>query len=284
MLLKIKEFTFNAIDGYALSACHFYAQKPVGLIIIASAAGVPQAFYRRFAEYGAAQNYDVVTFDYRGIGKSAPVSLKGFTADFTAWAEKDLAALVDRLSNHPLPLYYIGHSFGGHALGLISNHHQLRAACLFGLGAGWHGWMPRLEQYRVQLLWHLVAPVLTHIKGYLGWSALGMGEDLPLGVYQQWKRWCRFPNYFFDDQQYPQLKQIFAKVTTPIKAVNAVDDKWAPPRSRNAFIQHYTGSAVRIEDIDARDLGINEVGHLGYFRTKSRALWPEILAYFHEHR
>ena len=226
----------------------------------------------------------MVSFDYGGIGKSAPARLKGFSADFSTWAEQDLAALVEKLSQQALPLYYVGHSFGGHALGLISNHHQLKAACLFGLGAGWHGWMPIVEQFRVQLLWHVVAPVLTRYQGYLGWSALGMGEDLPLGVYQQWKRWCRYPNYFFDDKQYPELKQTFAKVTTPIKAVNAVDDKWAPPTSRDAFVQHYQAAPVLIQNINARDLGITEVGHMGYFRTKASALWPEILAYFQAHR
>jgi len=197
MSIESKEFTFKANDGYVLSACHFQAQKPIGMIIVASAAGVPQKFYRKFSEYAASQNFDVVTFDYRGIGKSAPPSLKGFAADFCDWAQKDLTALVEELSKQSLPLFYVGHSFGGHALGLIGNHRYLRAAYLFGLGAGWHGWMPIFEQFRVQLLWHVVAPVLISYQKYLGWSALGMGEDLPLGVYQQWKRWCRFPNYFF---------------------------------------------------------------------------------------
>ncbi|WNQ02454.1 hypothetical protein ROJ25_06300, partial [Pseudomonas aeruginosa] len=25
----------------------------------------------------------------------------------------------------------------------------------------------------------------------MAWSLLGMGDDLPLGVYRDWKRWCR---------------------------------------------------------------------------------------------
>ncbi len=284
MSIEIKEFTFEATDGYVLSASHFQALDPVGTIIVASATGVPQAFYRRFATYGALQNFDVVTFDYRGIGKSAPANLRGFTADYYDWAQKDLAALVNRFCHPSLPLYYVGHSFGGHALGLIDNHRHLRAACLFGLGAGWHGWMPVVEQFRVQLLWHVVAPVLTRFHGYLRWSALGMGENLPLGVYQQWKHWCQFPNYFFDDKRYPELKQTFAKVTIPIKAVNAIDDKWASPDSRDAFIQHYSGAPFITQDIDARTLGINEVGHMGYFRQTASMLWPEILAYFADKR
>jgi predicted alpha/beta hydrolase len=48
-------------------------------------------------------------------------------------------------------------------------------------------------------MWRVVAPALVRWKGYLPWSLLGMGEDLPLGVYRQWRRWCGYPHYFFDD-------------------------------------------------------------------------------------
>ena len=37
-------------------------------------------------------------------------------------------------------------------------------------------------------MWRVIGPLMTRYKGYLAWSKLGMGEDLPLGVYRQWKR------------------------------------------------------------------------------------------------
>lgn len=81
----------------------------------------------------------------------------------------------------------VGHSFGGHAFGLLPNHHKLSRCYLYGTGAGWHGWMPFFESLRVRLLWNVVLPLLTKWKGYAPFTMLGMGEDLPLGVYKQWE-------------------------------------------------------------------------------------------------
>jgi predicted alpha/beta hydrolase len=277
---NIQKFTFEATDGYSLAACHYRATEPIGLIIVASATGVPQEFYRKFAEYASKRNYDVVTFDYRGIGKSAPSTLRGFEADFSDWASKDLKSLVDILSQQTLPLYLVGHSYGGHAVGLIDNHHFITAACFLGTGAGWHGWMPLLEQVKVKLLWEVVAPLLTRYLGYLGLSALGMGEDLPLGVYKQWKRWCKFPNYFFGDTKYPEMKDYFSSVRMPIKAINSVDDKWAPPISRDAFMLHYSSCVYTSQNVEPNLLGISDIGHMGYFRGKSELIWSDILDFF----
>lgn len=283
MTVQGQDFTFEATDGYPLAGCHYRASDAKGVILIASATGVPQGFYRRFAEYATTQGFSAVTFDYRGIGRSAPKSLKGFEMDFRDWARKDLSTLVDRLQNESTPLYLVGHSYGGHALGLIDNHRAIRAACFLGTGAGWHGWMPRLESLRVRFMWHGMAPLLTGLKGYLAWSRLGMGEDLPLGVYQQWKRWCGFPHYFFDDPEYPEVNSQFSAVRTPIQAINAVDDKWAMLRSRDAFMQFYAASVVECVDLVPQDIGLREIGHMGYFRSRAQALWPEMLAYFKRH-
>lgn len=40
-------------------------------IIVASATGVAQLFYHRFAEYAVQKGFEVLTFDYRGVALSA---------------------------------------------------------------------------------------------------------------------------------------------------------------------------------------------------------------------
>jgi len=283
MTIQQQQLRLTAADGYPLVGTLYEARDAVAIIIVASATGVPQGFYRRFAEYAADTGFSVVTFDYRGIGLSAPDSLKGFEMDYRDWARQDLQAVVQHMRLQGLPLCLLGHSYGGHALGLLQNHHLLKVAYFFGMGAGWHGWMPKAEALKVLLMWHLVAPVLTRWQGYLGWSVLGMGEDLPLGVYQQWKRWCRYRHYFFDDPAYPELKQQFASVTTPFKAVSAIDDKWAPPSSRDAFVQHYRASQFHCAEVTPSQLGCKQVGHMGYFRSQAQPLWPDVLAFFRAH-
>ncbi|MNP61548.1 alpha/beta hydrolase fold protein [compost metagenome] len=57
--------------------------------------------------------YQVFTFDYRGVGKSSPKSLKGFDMSYLDWGQYDLAGAIEYLSQEPLPLLMVGHSYGG---------------------------------------------------------------------------------------------------------------------------------------------------------------------------
>ncbi|TXJ09791.1 MAG: alpha/beta fold hydrolase, partial [Acinetobacter sp.] len=256
------------------------ADTPKANIILAGATGVPQAFYRRFAEYAATYGYTVITFDYRGIGRSKPADFNNFDSNFIEWATLDLAAVVDTVTDD-LPLFMVGHSFGGHAFGLLPNHQKIQRLYTFATGAGWYGYMPKAEAVKVKLLWDLILPALAQWKGYIPMSLLNMGEDLPYGVYQQWKRWCKFPHYFFDDPKVPEIAEQFAKIRTPIIAANALDDLWALPQSRNAFMQGYKNADVELIDI-ALTQALPKIGHMGYFRSEAKPLWDNVLTAFNQ--
>ena len=282
--LPAETLSIAARDGYPLTALRYAATAPRrARLIVAGATGVPQGFYRHFAGFAAAQGYEVLTLDYRGIGLSKPASLRGLRMAYLDWAHHDLAAAVDSIPDDGVPLFMVGHSFGGHAFGLLPNHQRVARFYTFATGAGWHGWMPPAEQLKVGLMWRIAGPLLVRWKGYLAWSKLGMGEDLPLGVYRDWKHWCQFPRYFFDDPAMAHVQAQFARVTTPIIAANAVDDLWAPPASRDAFMSGYRNSAWRGIDIDPHGSGIGAIGHMGYFRRHCEPLWHNVLSWFDEH-
>ncbi|MFM7505294.1 MAG: alpha/beta fold hydrolase [Rubrivivax sp.] len=272
----------RAADGYALTALRYPAQGAARAhLVVAGATGVPQRFYRRFAEHAAAQGIHVLTLDYRGIGLSRPSSLRGFEMDYLDWARLDLPAVVDAVPEDGLPLLMVGHSYGGHAFGLLPSHARVARFATFATGAGWHGWMPPLERLRVLAMWRVLGPVLTRWKGYLPGSLLGLGEDLPLTVYRQWRRWCTFPRYFFDDPEMEgeRLAERFAAVRTPILALNAIDDHWALPASRDAFMAAYRNASCRCIDLQPKSLGVESIGHMGYFRPAARPLWDDVLAW-----
>lgn len=276
-----EQLTISASDGYRLTAFKYPARAALkGHLLIAGATGVPQRFYRRFAEHASARGFTTLTLDYRGIGMSRHASLKGFRADQLDWATLDLAAAVDAMASDTVPLFMVGHSFGGHALGLLPNHARVAHLYTFATGAGWHGWMRPAEHLRVIFMWWLVAPAIAWWKGYLAWSLLGMGEDLPLGVYRQWRRWCHFPHYFFDDPEMTHVVERYAQVRTPIVAANALDDAWAPPRSRDAFMAGYCNANWQAVDIDPKAVGLDAIGHMGYFRSGSEPLWQGALDWF----
>lgn len=130
----------RAADGCALTAQRFAAHgSRHSRLIVAGATGLPQGFYRQFAEHAAAQGFEVLTLDYRGIGQSRPPTLRGFEMNYLDWAELDLAAAVDATPQDGLPLFMVGHSCGGHAFGLLPNHQRVARFIALATGAGWHG-------------------------------------------------------------------------------------------------------------------------------------------------
>ncbi|WP_260958051.1 alpha/beta hydrolase family protein [Pseudomonas citri] len=276
---SIEPITLQADDGYRLAATRYAAVGPIkGNLIMAGATGVQQRFYRRFAEHANSQGYNVLTLDYRGVGQSSPKTLKGFDMSYLDWGFRDLAAAVDFMHDD-MPLYWVGHSFGGHALGLLPNHHKITAAYCFGTGAGWAGWMPKAEARKVRFLWSCVLPVIVSVKGYMAWSLLGMGDDLPLGVYKDWRRWCKHPHYFFDDPAMEPVTRLYAEVRMPCIFSNAVDDPWAPPASRDAFIKGYRNAAILTRDLHSTNPR-EPIGHMGYFRASAMETWDEMLQWF----
>jgi predicted alpha/beta hydrolase len=284
-LAEPRDLRLTAADGTRLAATHHTPAEPdvpgskpseSPWIVVGSATAVPRGFYRRFAEYAASRGAHVLTLDYRGIGGSAPKKLRGYAPDYLDWARQDLAAAVAYAAARG-PVYLVGHSYAMHAIGLLPNHHQLRAAYVCAGGAGWDGYMPKSEQVRVWLLWNLIGPVCTRLFGYQPMKAMGIGENLPVSIYRQWKQWCRYPHYFFDDPTMRGRLDGFAQVRTPIAAANATDDWWALPTSRDAFVKGYSGTTVERVTLTPQELGVNAIGHMGYYRAAVGAtLWPRI--------
>lgn len=274
--------SLRAADGYPLAATHFPAASDQ-FIVMASATAVPRGFYRRFAEFAQSRGINVITIDYRSIGESKVGSLKGFEMEYADWSRYDLAAAVDYAAARGR-VWLVGHSLGGHAIGQLPEPNLLQAAYLCGSGAGWHGWMPRPERYRVWALWNLIGPVATRIYGYQPLSKFGMGEDFPMGVYRDWKRWCAHPHYFFDDPEARAITDKFAEVRIPLAAAVSTDDPWAPPASRDAFFKGYRNAPVEAIDLQPGDFGVTQIGHMGYFRPQTGAtLWPQMLDWLGRH-
>lgn len=164
----IDEINFPATDGYALTGTLFLPRGTKRhAVLINSATAVQRKIYRGFASYLAHRGCAVLTYDYRGIGDSRrpamvgynqPKSLVGFKASMSDWAALDVTAAVSwmRERYNTLPLAYVGHSFGGQALGLIANNSEIsRAAFVASQAATWR-LMTSPEKYRVFAFMNLI--------------------------------------------------------------------------------------------------------------------------------
>ena len=245
--------------------------------------GVPRGVYRRFAQFAQARGIHVITTVYPGIGDSKPATLKGFEMQYADWSTLDLAAAVDYAAARG-KVWLVGHSRGGHAIGQLPNANVLQAAYVCGTGAGWHGWMPRPERYRVWAMWNVLGPVATQLLGYHPMSKFGAGEDLPIGVYRDWKRWCALPHYFFDDPDAKAVTDKFAEVRIAIGAAVSTDDLWAPPASRDDFFKGYVNARVDLIDLLPASLSVKQDGYTGYFRPQAGSVFcPQLLGRLAQH-
>jgi predicted alpha/beta hydrolase len=279
------DITFPAADGYLLGATLFLPRTGVRhhAVLINSATAVPRKIYKGFAGYLARRGCAVLTYDYRGIGDSRkravtgyyqPKSLVGFEATMSDWAALDVTAAVgwmrERYKN--LPLNYVGHSFGGQALGLLANNSEVSRALLIAAQAGYWKLMASPERYRVFLLLNLVGAPLTRMLGYApAWS--GLGEDLPKGVFEQWVRWVMSKRYLFDDATLQTLSN-FANYRGALRALCLADDPWATRPAVELLCFGFTSTKAEILTIAPADVGARTIGHLGFFRPEHRdTLW-----------
>jgi predicted alpha/beta hydrolase len=280
----IDDITFPAADGYLLGATLFLPRGAKRhAVLINSATAVPRKIYKGFAGYLARRGYAVLTYDYRGTGDSRqkslvgynqPKSLVGFNASMSDWAALDVTAAVAWMRERykSLPLNYIGHSFGGQALGLLANNTEVSRALLIAAQAGYWKLMAVPERYRVYALLNFVGTPLTRVLGYApGWA--GVGEDLPKGVFEQWTRWVMSPRYLFDD---PTLKALpnFTAYKGALRALCLSDDPWATRPAVELLCSGLTSAKPEILTITPADAGATGIGHLGFFRPEHRdTLW-----------
>src|SRR3954465_11110444 len=280
----IDEITFPATDGYPLAGTLFLPRGTKRhAVLINSATAVPRKIYRGFASSLAHRGCAVLTYDYRGIGDSRqpamvgynqPKSLVGFKATMSEWATRDAPAAVAwmRQRYKTLPLAYVGHSFGGQALGLLANNTEVSRALLIAAQAGYWGLMAPPERYRVYAMLNFVGAPLTRLMGYTpGWSGLGL--DLPKGVFLQWVGWVMSERYLFDD---PKLKAVenFPHYTGALRALCISDDPWATRPAVELLCSGFTSIEPDIVTVTPADARAAKIGHFGFFKPEHReTLW-----------
>jgi predicted alpha/beta hydrolase len=267
--LELVEITLNAEDGYAVGATVYGGGEQA--VLVMPATGVPQSYYAKYAAYLAERGFAVLTFDYRGIGRSRNGSLRESNARMRDWALLDAAAAWRFLGERPKLV--VGHSFGGQALGLLPEPHRLVAALLVGSQSGyWRNW-PALGRLWMWPATHIALPAVAKLLGYFPGSRLGFGEDLPRGVAVEWARWCRHPRYLVGALG---VDDAYAQVRARMRAYAISDDPFAPLPAVDALAALYPKARWQTRRLAPQDVGVPAIGHFGFFRERFRAsLWRE---------
>lgn len=272
-----------AVDGFALAGTLFLPRgRKRYAVLISSATGVARGLYADFAAYLASRGCVVLTYDYRGTGGSRRSvisdeknrSLSGFKATMADWASRDATAAVAWMRGHykDLPLSYVGHGFGGQALGLIPNNGDVSRALLIASQAGYWKHARAPERYRLYALLNYVGKPATRMFGYLP-GGIGFGADVPKGVFDQWSLWASNPRFMFDDASLAALGN-FQNYTGELRAMCFSDDTTATRTAVELLCREFTSTRAQVIEIVPGDVGVRKIGHLGFFKTELReTLW-----------
>lgn len=267
---------FPASDGYRLVARRFDTKEQGRAhVVIAAAMAVPQSFYAAFATYLAERGYIAWTFDYRGIGESRTGPMRKVKADLDDWLDKDYDALLRLIGadTPDLPLFVVGHSFGGQVAPLLPSRGRLAGLVNIAVGSGSTRHLTPRTRRSAPLMWHVLAPALCPLFGYFPGARIGVVGDLPAGAMLQWRRWCLTPDYLLTGQ--PGARDAYASADYPVLALTFADDELLLEAGSRMLHDAYRRRAVDYRVIEPERYGLARVGHFGFFKPSSEAtLWP----------
>jgi predicted alpha/beta hydrolase len=273
-----RTFTVPAADGFPIAVTAYApAQRARGVVVINAATGVRRRYYDPFATHLASRGFAVVTYDYRGIGDSAPRKLRGFVASMREWGEIDQPAVIAHAAawQPDVPLTVIGHSVGGQIFGLLRDPTPVSLALLVAAQHNYYGLWPLRERLVLWSLWTLLMPAASRALGYFPSSKIGLGQDLPKGIALEWARWCRSPGALVQAIGGDAAER-FTRFRGPMLALSFEDDRrFAPRRAAEALLTLYSNARIEHRHLSPRSLGMQRVGHFGFFRAAgSERGWP----------
>ncbi|WP_269933531.1 alpha/beta hydrolase family protein [Aminobacter sp. HY435] len=259
-------------DGVALRG-HIWPHargEKAGTVIVNPATGVLARYYHRYAAFLAGHGFDVLTYDYRGIGASRPASLRDCGYRWRDWGERDFEAVLHlamRL-DPGAPVMVVGHSIGGFLPGLAESAPGI--ARMLTVGAQYAWWRDYVAGRRLRLFlkWHVAMPALTALCGYFPGRRLGWLEDLPAGVANEWSfRRARMELSHPETERGDVLRRL-AAVSAPILAVGVTDDQLGTPEAIGRALGYYAGSNATQVLLSPEDFDRQEIGHFGLFHSR----------------
>lgn len=281
-------FTAAAPDGFPVNGYVWRnpasrAGRPV--VIVGTATSVSCRYYFGFADFLLRNGFDVLTFDYRGIGRSRPPKLRGFDASWLDWGQLDYEAIFQYADQSfpGQPVDVVAHSIGGFIFGLAKSSTKVRRALTVGAQYAFAPDYAAAARFRMIAKWHLLMPLLTLPFGFFPGKRLGWLEDTPKGIVYNWafgrerfEKGRRSSRYIGKNEIVDQL----ASLTAPILAISVSDDEFGTIPAIERGLSYYRNARRTHLRISPASIGREEIGHFGFFhRTFAQELWQIPLAW-----
>jgi predicted alpha/beta hydrolase len=279
---------FAALDGTELGGVLFEpaAGAPIAhAVVVNCGGGVPAIHYAHFARHLAAHGVAVLTYDYRGIGRSRPPQLRSFQADVEDWSEWDCGGAIAELRRRypTAETTGVGHSIGAMMFGGAPNASRLDQYVFVGAHTGYVGDYRPAFRLPMAFLWHVFMPLVTRAVGYFPGRILHLGDDIPKGVALQWAgRRAENVNQGQDANVGTRASRLLSRLkdlSGRVLVVSVSDDAFATEAGTRRLLDLYPRLVADRLVCRPKDIAQPRIGHFGFFRRSSAALWPTVLAY-----
>ena len=278
---QFEAFSICCKDGYILSA-RFYSHSsnsPKSLpILICPATGITKQFYNSFATWLSEQGYNVLVFDFRGIGDSLHGPLSKSEASIVQWGQLDIPAAIDALLNktHATKVLLLGHSAGGQLLGLAPNHEKVAKVVAVSGSSGHVKGLKGRTKLLAPLMFKAIFPIARMTIGYGPTNAIGMGENLPKNVARQWAEFCGKPGYVTNAIGKTVHVDFHHDIKTPITVVWSSDDEIATEVNVKDLLRLYPNTQTTMLELKPSEFNHKAIGHMLMFKKSHQNIWPLI--------
>lgn len=272
-----ESFWMTCEDGYQLAA-QFYptqSKKSVHPVLICPATGITKNFYHSFATWLSQQGYDVLSFDFRGIGDSLHGPLKQSTASINDWGTLDIPCAIETLleKTQAEKVTLLGHSAGGQLLGIVPNFHKVAKVVAVAGSTGHVKGLKGKTKFLAPVMFNVIFPISSTLKGYGATQFMGMGENLPKKVAQQWREFCSHPGYVKNAIGKTIFHDFHTEIICPITSIWASDDEIATQHNVADLLSLYPNASTKMLELNPTKLGYKSIGHMLMFKKSHQKLW-----------
>ncbi|MBS1735270.1 MAG: alpha/beta fold hydrolase [Bacteroidetes bacterium] len=263
--------------------CSLYNAVPSSkVMIIVSAAGVLQIFYKKIAEFFQNNGISTITFDYTGVGKSLHGNIKKENSNLANWGNRDLEAVIKHtiktFPHHKIIL--LGHSIGGQLIGLAPSSFLADKIILVAAQSGYWKFWKGIGKIRMWANWYLLVPALTKMFGYLPSKKISRMENLPKNVAKEWAKWCKSSDYLF--ASFSHNKLYFDRIKCKLTSISIDDDIWAPKKSVEWLTAKFENASIKSLHFIPENFKALKIGHFSLFTEKFKdSIWNILLEEIH---
>lgn len=269
-------------DGHQLGIISYRPADPLGIVVvIGSDLSLGQDFYRAFASFLCGQGFSVISFDYRGTGRSHRRQKPQNSISLRQWAFMDLDAILRFVKNrYPnQELIFIGHGLSGEMVGLAPASQFISRMVLVCSALSSRMLWPKSHQFAIAAF-QMLYPVISRLQHLMPidhnltqpiWNAL---TQAPREVVHERNEWARHPNGLFD--LFPDSN--YRKLDIQVLSYSFADDLLAPKNAVASLLTYLPNASIKWRHIDPKMLKLDKVGHNGFFQDMHQStLWEELL-------